>query len=629
MSIPSFGGQRAGDHNHHTGRPRRKHTILGRWARGRRRQWMLVSLCSFGMALTLVALPLALAHADANSLGTYSATASGWSIKTYAVNDKFLNVPLDQTAPLVFVSMDNNAVSPPNSQAKAAYFFPGTAANAVPSSQGVNPNIPTGVEADYPGSVSSGSGQVGSFNDGIATQSSGGSQAAQASDGYALAQATLGSVQFAPTIPTAPSAPGVPAVPGAPGVPALPSPPALPTASSGGSGSGAGGAPAPTSTTGGGQPAPTATTCSIFGILGCPTGSTGPSHGGVNAAPANAPAPLPPATLPDPIEQALTAALNAAQSGNLTLMSLAGGKLATPNPSLPLASADASGQAETRATDNGVSVIVDTRAQKVELFQGLITFASVESVLKGVAPGNGAQGSGTVTTIITGATIGGIPVTIDANGVHVQDQNASAAQAQSLTDQLNAALKQANVQVSLIRTTASGTAGMWQASGTGVEVMALLAPPSTSGVPSVSSVPGSSNLPGGGSVPTGAVPSTHIDFTIADGSANIAATPAGAAGAGDNGGSGSSGGGDNGGGFNFGFFGGGGDSSTTTTNGSTSPGAKHTVGAFQLPLGLHGLPLLALVFVIQGLSTAAVAATAGYTDKDDPQQQPNAEEETK
>src|SRR5579863_5089330 len=85
----------------------------------------LISALCFWAALLALALPGA-AHADANDLASYGATASGWAIQPYVLNDAFLNVPAaDQSAPYVFISMDNT----PGAEAKAAYFFPGTAGN--------------------------------------------------------------------------------------------------------------------------------------------------------------------------------------------------------------------------------------------------------------------------------------------------------------------------------------------------------------------------------------------------------------------------------------------------------------------------------------------------------------------
>src|SRR5690242_3563958 len=105
----------------------------GRRRRDPRRLALLSVLC-FWVALLALALPTAAARADSNNLLSYGATASGAAIQPYAVNDSFLNVPIsDQAAPYVFVSMDNT----PGAEAKAAYFYPGNAGNAVFNTQGV------------------------------------------------------------------------------------------------------------------------------------------------------------------------------------------------------------------------------------------------------------------------------------------------------------------------------------------------------------------------------------------------------------------------------------------------------------------------------------------------------------
>ena len=534
---------------------------------------MGISLLSFWIALTALALPL-VARADVNSLGSYGATASGWAIQPYILNDSFLNVPAaDQAAPFVFVSMDNT----PGAQARASYFFPGTAVNAVPNTQGVPVTVPDGVEARYPGNGSA-SGQVNTFNDGVATQANAGAQSAQASEGYALAQAAIASYQFAPTIPAAPvSPPGGVTLPTPPPVPTIPSGAPTATATPGSSG-----APTPTATPqAGGGATPTPTSCTII----CLTNTYA-----MEAVPpqvARSQQGLIPITLPDNLEQQLTASLRALQTANPTLLTLAGGHLATTNPALPYAGADISSQAETRATDSGVVVTVVTHIQNAQLLQGLITFTSIDSSLQAVAPVSGVDGSGAITTQIVGATIAGIPVTVDQNGVTVASQNVSPNQIQSLSDQLNAALAKAGLHISLTKSVTKTDVGFWEGSGAGLDVTAELNPAGT-GLPS----------------PASGVPATHVDFSIGKVVASIYATPGSSVGG--------SGGGGGGGGGGYGGYGGNGSS---LGSGSTSP-SRHgqTGGSFLLPGGLSGGALLALVFVIQGLSTAAVAATAGYTD---------------
>jgi hypothetical protein len=609
MTRPMSGDGGGGTRRDQPGARTRLSRFRNRFVRGHRRRWMLVSLLSFWLAFIILALPLAVANADANSLGSYGVTANGWAIQPDIVNDSFQNVPIaDQSAPYVYVAMDSS----PSAQADASYFFPGTAVNAVPSTQGVAVSVPTGVDARYPGNGSA-SGKVNGFNDGVATQASAGAQSAQASEGYALAQSAVAGYQFAPTIPSAPSPPSVP------GVPALPSPPALPTIPSGASAtatprSGGGTAPTATPTAPGTSASPTATPC----LLNICLGDASPQHGGVDAALQRAQTAqgLQPTILPDPVEQQLSAALKAAQIANPGLLSLAGGKLAATNPALPYASADISSQAETRATDAGVSVAVVTHTQHIELFQGLITFASVTSTLQAAAPGSlSVKGTGTITTTVTGAMIAGIPVTVDQQGVTVQDQNASAAQVQALSDQLNAALSKADIQVSLTKSVITTDVGMWQGAGAGVEVKADLSPSSLNPPP-----------------PANGLPATHVDFSIGRVSASIYATPPDAGTSGSAGGGGFGGGGGYcffcGGGGGFGGFGGGNAGSSGSTTSTTPGSSSGQTGAFTLPGGLRGAPLLALVFVIQGLSTGAVAATAGFTDAAGVSETPAVEEET-
>jgi hypothetical protein len=190
---------------------------------------------------------------------------------------------------------------------------------------------------------------------------------------------------------------------------------------------------------------------------------------------------------------------------------------------------------------------------------------------------------------------------VDEKGVTVSDQNASAAQIQTLSDALNAALASAGLHISLTRSATTADVGFWEGSGAGLEVTATLNPAGT-GLPS----------------PVSGVPATHVDFSIGKVSASIYATPAASDSSGGSNGSGGSGGscffcGGYGGFGGFGGFGGsyGGDSGSTPTPTSHT---SHSGGSFLLPIGLSGSALLALVFVVQGVSTAAVAATAGYTD---------------
>lgn len=593
MTTPRFSRE--------NGAHRRADDSAGGWSRAARRflrgtfrRWMLASILSFWLALLSLMLPLS-ARADANSLASYGATASGWAIQPYVVNDSFINVPAaDQSAPFVFVSLDNT----PGAQAKASYFFPGTAVNAVPNTQGIPVSVPVGVDARYPGNGSA-SGQVQSFNDGVASQAAVGTESAKASEGYALAQSVIGSYQFAPTIPATPGS-GVPPLPTVPPVPTVPGVAApTPTPSSGGGS-------APTPTPGSSKtPTPTPSTCVLPPI--CLSSVLPVEH---TAQAAQGTGTLVPFKLPDLVEQQLTTALKAVEVANPSLLNLAGGHLAATNSQLPYAAADASSEAATRATDSGVVVAVVTRAQHVELLQGLITFASVESTLQATAPASNAHGSGTIVTRILGATIAGIPVTIDERGVTVNDQHLSADQIQALSDQLNGALAKAGVHMALTQSvTKDGEAGYWEGAGAGLEVTAEVNP-AGAGLPS----------------PASGVPATHVDFSLGKVSASIYATP----GSGSGGGSGG-GGGLGGGGFYCCDFGAGGNGSGDNgSGGGTSTSTRHG-GSKTLSLlaGLTGGQLLALVFIVQGVSTGAVAATAGYTDSKAKAAEAATEEETK
>ena len=591
MTTPRF-SRGNGDHRQVNGGADGWSRVARRLLRGTVRRWMLASILSFWLALLALMLPLS-ARADSNSLASYGATASGWAIQPYVVNDSFINVPAaDQSAPFVFVALDNT----PGAQAKASYFFPGTAVNAVPNTQGIPVTVPVGVEARYPGTGSA-SGQVQSFNDGVASQAAVGTESAKASEGYALAQSTIASYQFAPTVPASPGS-GVPPLPTVPPVPTVPGV-ATPTPVGP-----SGGGSAPTPTPGASKTAtPTPGTCVLPPVCLSSALPVGQSAQTVQAT-----GTLVPFKLPDLVEQQLTTALKAVEVANPSLLNLAGGHLAATNSQLPYAAADASSEAATRATDSGVVVAVVTRAQHIELLQGLITFASVESTLQATAPASSAHGSGTIVTRILGAAIAGIPVTVDEKGVTVNDQHLSADQIQALSDQLNGALAKGGVHIALTQSvTKDSEAGYWEGAGAGLEVTAEVNP-AGAGLPN----------------PASGIPATHIDFSIGKVSASIYATP----------GSGSGGDGGSGGG---GYWGGGGSSYCcdsgaggngpgTGTSTSTRHGGSKTLS---LLAGLTGGQLLALVFIVQGVSTGAVAATAGYTDSRAKATDAATEEETK
>jgi hypothetical protein len=403
-----------------------------------------------------------------------------------------------------------------------------------------------------------------------------------------------------------PSVPTPPALP-----PSLPTaaPQATPTATSGGNGGTATPTPAvtpspnPTATPTATAPTPTATP-NCPPIIGCLRGSTG-DHGqapdalSVQVVPAATPqarsASIPPPKLPDYVEQALVTQLRAVQLANPTLLKLGTkSQLAATDPSLPYASGDIASAAATRATDTGVGVGVGTHAANVQLFQGLITFATVDSTLQAVAPASTAPGSGSITTRITGAAIAGIQVTIDEKGVHAANQGASPDQIKQVSDLLNLALANAGVHIALTKTTSKVDAGFWEGAGGGLEVTAELNPGAT--------------LPS----PASGIPATHVDFTIGAVSASIYAVPGSSVGTGG----GDSGGGYGGGGGGFCFFCGGSGPGVPSGSGPTPnpPASSGGHGPLSLPVNLGGGELLALAFVVQGVATAAVAAAGGMAE---------------
>jgi len=504
------------------------------------------------MALLTLAFPL-ISHADGITLARYSGKASGWAIKPFVENDQVQNVPAtDQATPFVFVKMDGS----PSAAAKAAYFFPGSAGNTLLNQEGAPQRIPDGVDAQYPGDGSASEKVDSPFGDSTLVQASAAMQSAQASEGHAKATSALANYQFAPVAPLPTGTVPIPTVPVQPGSGATPT-------STAGSGQ-----PTPTH-----PPTPTPTKVCLIICLG--------SHR--NAAPTQGPPPgaPPPAKLPDVLEQQLQTALRAAELAHPDLLNLAGGHTAAVNATLPYASADAASMAEMTAGNDGVRATVATHAARIQLFQGLITITTVDSTLQALAPASLTdRGSGTITTTITGAAIAGIPVTIDNKGVHVSDQGIPPDQAQALTAALNGALAQAGVQVKAVTTSSAPDIGYWSGAGGGLDVTATQDP---------STVNSSA----------GAIPPTHVDFSIGAVSADAAATP----GTNDDTGGGvclfCGFGGDGG-------FGGGGD-----TGGSTPPSqSQHGI----IIPGLSGAALLALAFVVQGISTAAVAAAAGYAE---------------
>src|SRR5258708_6898995 len=346
-------------------------------------------------------------------------------------------------------------------------------------------------EARYPGTGSA-NGQVGVLSDGVATQARAGEQQALAAEAYAQASAAVATDRCAPPPGLAPGgSPPLPTppVPTVSGVPTPPPPPppspgcnnipsvgATPTPGSGGSAA----TPTPTPTTvPGSPPTPTATPCIL--VLLCPTPPAVASKQVARQAgdasytpymPHGTAAGVPPIALPDAVEQQLAALLKTADLANPNLLKLAGGGLPSPNPALPYAQADSSSVAVAQADNSGAQVAITVHLSNVELFQGLITFGAVNTTLKGFAPGSNASGKGTITTTIANAAIGGVPETIDQNGVQVMGQGGqqSASALQQLTTALDGALRSANVQITLTPITTMQDVAKWQGSGGGLEV---------------------------------------------------------------------------------------------------------------------------------------------------------------
>jgi hypothetical protein len=85
---------------------------------------------------------------------------------------------------------------------------------------------------------------------------------------------------------------------------------------------------------------------------------------------------------------------------------------------------------------DGAVSMTEAAANGVSLLNGAITFDSV--VTRATARSNGEKGSVAGTTTIVGAEVGGTPVAIDSNGVHVAGSNTpTAAQQQALNQVLN------------------------------------------------------------------------------------------------------------------------------------------------------------------------------------------------
>lgn len=515
-----------------------------------------LSLASFAvgcLGVVMLAVPLVV-HGQAaqiTALATYNGSASGWAIQPYVENDQYINVPVgDQYAPYVFTAIDSS----PSAAAKAAYITPGTAINAVLGTNGAPVSVPDGVDARYPGNGNTSS-QVGAFNDSVATQAAAGSESAQAQEDFAQADAAIAAYQFAPPVfvPLPTGGGGVPTVPPVPTVPGAPTPPV----------GGGGGTPTPSPTPGGSGPTPTPCLVPPLCI---------PSQQAMRAV-----SPSPPVKLPDPVEQQLAAALQAFKLANPQLASISGGPTVTPNPNLPYAQADVAGQSIAQASDSGVQIAVGTHAGKIELFQGIITFAAVDTSLSASVPAVAAPGQGSISTRISGMTIAGIPVTLDQNGVTIASQSGlGGSQIQTLSAALNQVLKASGIQIGLIQAVSTAGTQSWQGSGGGVQVIATFNSPSASAP----------------------VQTTHIRFTIGVATGSASATPNQQSLSCP----------DCGFGFFGGFFG------FPGVPGSPGSPSSQGQGIFGLPSRLSPGEMLALLFIVQGFSTAAVAGAASQAD---------------
>lgn len=92
--------------------------------------------------------------------------------------------------------------------------------------------------------------------------------------------------------------------------------------------------------------------------------------------------------------------------------------------------------------------------QQLTLAGGAISIGSLQSSATATTDGRIAQGKGT--TVVSGMTIGGVPVTVDASGVHAAGQNVPAAVPQ---DALNNAIRALGLEVHLTQPTVTKTGG--------------------------------------------------------------------------------------------------------------------------------------------------------------------------
>lgn len=139
--------------------------------------------------------------------------------------------------------------------------------------------------------------------------------------------------------------------------------------------------------------------------------------------------------------------------GTMTATATPGKVLATTTllGSKELPTGDTFGETETTSTItlDGAKHAVVTAVSTVRDINlgGVIQIASITSTASGTT--DGTKGTGLANTVVTGATIGGVPVTIDESGVHVQGQGSSL----DGLDQINSVLKNAGFAIYVAKPT--------------------------------------------------------------------------------------------------------------------------------------------------------------------------------
>lgn len=609
-----------------------------------RRQRLLRHVTRFSLAtgcVGVVALTAPLiAHGQVSTLASYGVDASGAAITPYLESDQYQSIPVtDESAPYIYVNISGSQDSA-SADAVASYLHPSTLVNAGLNTNNVNAQPPTGVasdvEARYPGNGSQ-STQVGVFSDGVANQGSAGIQSAQANETQSQAEAQVVGYQFIPPsgapsspVPVPPLPTGLPPLPTLPPLPGVtPLPTSSPSGGPGGSGGSGGSSPTATPTSTGGSggsggATPTPTPCATIAIIGGCVPGTETRH-----VPTKAHVETPILPLPDIFEQRLSLALQAIEGANPGLLQLANGKLPNPNAGLAFASAaDVSSEGITQVSDSGVGVAIQTHAGQIEVFQGLITIQSMQSTLRANVPADGSNGTGTITTQVSGATIAGIPVTIDANGVQINCPTSGSIPApcagsgsgqtiKQLSQQLNTALAASGISITTDPSTITPAPGKWDGTGGAVQISGTLSStptqPSLPGGVTLPTLPQPPSVPGLPGIPsTPAIGATHVNYELGQVVASLYAAPAAfTASGGGNGGFGFPG---NPGlpGFISTVFGSPGGSS----NGSSGRGQSGR-GIFSVPYALTPGELLAILLIVEGFSTAAVAAAASNAETGD------------